>query len=100
MQTRAVERLSCGPNDRRVLSWVNPKVVNISLREAHQFQSHQGDVVDERKIANDKVGKPVQAPHCVSMKNDPDFNSLPQTLQIKNATDRLVESPEIGRAHV
>jgi len=40
-----------------VLPGVNPEQIEVASRLPHQLHPHQGDVVNERQVPSDKLGK-------------------------------------------
>jgi hypothetical protein len=54
--------------------WIgfDPDIVNVCACEAHHFEAHERDLVDEGEVARDELGDVEKRGSCLFVEDDPD----------------------------
>ena len=70
---------------------INPKLPQVALSKSGDFESHEGDLIDEEQISTDPFCELWQSVDRLAVDYDPKFNALLAPLEVENPPNGFSE---------
>src|SRR6478736_3312331 len=88
-----MENLDCALERFFVVDGVGPQRIEVRSGELYQFQTYQGNVIDEGEVSRDECRELRQSVNGLAVDDNSNLNADAQLLEVKDAADGLVVRP-------